>query len=75
MAPPTPASEPSDGPTPQEGEANSFPGEELVTKLMPPVGYEDMTQMENMTEDTLLENIKLRYDHDLIYVTHLLCLN
>ena len=33
-----------------------------------PVGFEDMIQMDNLTEQTLLDNIELRYNHDLIYV-------
>jgi len=34
---------------------------------MPFVGFEDMTKMEDMNEETLLNNVKLRYDNDLIY--------
>lgn len=34
-----------------------------------PVGYENMIQMDNLTEETLLRNLELRYNHDLIYVS------
>jgi hypothetical protein len=37
--------------------------------LPPKVGYEDMTTMENMTLDGVLENLKDRYEQDLIYVS------
>jgi myosin heavy subunit len=39
-------------------------------KLVMParVGYEDMTQMDDMTLDGVLNNLKDRYSADLIYV-------
>jgi len=41
--------------------------EELDACVMPVVGFEDMTKMEDMNEETLLGNVKTRYDADLIY--------
>ena len=41
----------------------------VARKIMPVVAFEDMTQMEDMTEETVLENIQKRYVADLIYVT------
>ncbi len=34
-----------------------------------PVGVEDMITMEQFFDSTLLENIELRYHHDIIYVS------
>lgn len=39
----------------------------VARKIMPVVAFEDMTQMEDMTEETVLENIQKRYVADLIY--------
>ena len=44
-------------------------GRAVARKIMPVVAFEDMTQMEDMTEETVLENIQKRYVADLIYVT------
>lgn len=41
--------------------------EEIDSAVMDVVGYEDMTKMEDMNEETLLANVKLRYDSNLIY--------
>jgi stress response protein SCP2 len=40
---------------------------EIDAAVCPLIGHEDMTKMEDMNEETLLENVKLRYDNDLIY--------
>ena len=32
------------------------------------VGYDDMIKMDNLTSDTILENLKARFDANLIYV-------
>jgi len=42
-------------------------GKKEPFSLPPKVGYEDMTTMENMTLDGVLENLKDRYEQDLIY--------
>ena len=34
----------------------------------PIVGWEDMIQMDDLTEQTLLSNLKIRYNSNLIYV-------
>lgn len=41
--------------------------EEIDAAVCPIIGFEDMTKMEDMNEETLLANVKLRYDNDLIY--------
>eukprot|EP01102_Stenamoeba_stenopodia_P006996 TRINITY_DN1954_c0_g2_i1.p1 TRINITY_DN1954_c0_g2~~TRINITY_DN1954_c0_g2_i1.p1 ORF type:complete len:1409 (-),score=515.63 TRINITY_DN1954_c0_g2_i1:121-4347(-) len=41
--------------------------EEIDAATMNLVGHEDMTKMEDMNEETLLGNVKLRYENDLIY--------
>jgi stress response protein SCP2 len=40
---------------------------DAVAKTMPRVGYEDMTQMDDMTLEGVLANVDLRYKSDLIY--------
>lgn len=47
-------------------------GEKIDEKWYNPpvIGYEDMTTMENMTLDGVLENLKDRFHEDLIYVGH-----
>ena len=42
---------------------------EMEAAVMPIIGHEDMTKMEDMNEETLLNNVKLRYENDLIYVS------
>lgn len=46
-----------------DGEQNSSPSSTLSI-----VGVEDMIILDNLTEETLLANIRERYEKDLIYV-------
>ena len=36
----------------------------------PKIGFEDMTKMEDMSLDGVLENLRERYSHQLIYVIY-----
>ncbi len=49
----------------EEEEKEDFPPELRGTPI---VGEENMITMDNLTETTLLKNIELRYNSDLIYV-------
>jgi myosin heavy subunit len=40
---------------------------EAIT-VLPTQGVEDMITLNNLSEDLLLDNIRRRYNHDLIYV-------
>ena len=48
----------------EEGESKKKHG---ITPF-PKVGYEDMTKMEDMSLDGVLQNLKERYEQQLIYV-------
>eukprot|EP01100_Stratorugosa_tubuloviscum_P006890 TRINITY_DN291_c0_g3_i1.p1 TRINITY_DN291_c0_g3~~TRINITY_DN291_c0_g3_i1.p1 ORF type:complete len:1408 (+),score=723.87 TRINITY_DN291_c0_g3_i1:55-4278(+) len=50
------------------GENAQLPTQEEIDKaVMPIIGHEDMTKMDDMNEETLLQNVKIRYETDLIY--------